>query len=149
MPLSQCHKSTENWKTVNWSSWETVFLDIDPAAIAQTELRASVFVLLQSVSHHSQMIWLKFKPSHAILLLKILQWLSIVIRIKTKTLNMGQAYARFAPAYLSSQLPTPLCPSYTAFFRTLFPHDFHMLLPLFGIIFPLFFTKLAHALGLS
>lgn len=54
-----------------------------------------------------------------------------------------------SPGYLSSQPPSPLCSSHIGFFHTLFWCDFHMLVSLFGILFPLLFTKLTHSAGLS
>ena len=101
---------TSPWRTEKLlltSSLKTVLLDTDPAAIAQTELLASVLVLLQAVYHPSQMVSLKSKPSHAIFLLNIHQWLSVVTRIKTKTLNMAQDHAQFVPHLSLQPAPVP------------------------------------------
>lgn len=108
-----------------------MLLDTDPAAIAQTELLASVLFLLRAVHHPSQMVSLISKPSHAILLLNTLHWLSAVTRIKTKTLKMAQDHVQFVPSPTLQPAPIPSALATTiSFLHTLFPYGVHMLVPL-------------------
>lgn len=116
MASSQCYQTHKGLNSCWLVSWETVFLDTDPAAIAQAELLASVPFPMTA-----QMISLKFKPGQATPPVKILQWLYIINRIKTKTLNMAQDHMYFAPSCLSSQLPFLPCSSHTGFLQIFFP----------------------------
>ena len=97
---------------IDYTSWEILFLDTDPAAIAQTELLASILFPSSLFLITAQMISLKFKPGQVGLPVKIVQWLSKLMGIKTKTLHMAQDHTHVPCLPLQpAPIPFPLCSS--------------------------------------
>lgn len=79
-----------------------------------TGLPSDILALLQSIPDTSgRMILLKSKSDHIVSFLKILQWLSIVHRIKSKVLPLGSTVVVYSLYLLLRQHLPPLFPLIT------------------------------------
>lgn len=140
MPLSQCHQSTQDWKTpVDWSSWETVSV----AGHRSCCNCPNWTTCPPQVCFSSQLRWSDGNLSLVMsFLLKILQRLYLVIS-KGQNPDCEPSPCTVCPLPTSpASSPSPLCSSHTGFFHTRFSHAFVMPVPLFGMLCPLLYSSL-------